>query len=109
MSEHIQHLTKETFDQACQQATEAKPLLVDFWAEWCGPCKAIAPVLEELAEERADSVTIGKVDVESQVELAQQFNVRAIPTLCVFVAGQMVSHRLGAASKREIEELISAR
>ena len=108
MSDKIKHLTSKDFDQTCTEASKEKPLLLDFWAEWCGPCKAIAPALEELAEERADSLTIGKVDVDAEGELAQRFNVQAIPTLCLVVDGEVVSHHTGAVSKKQLEAFIDS-
>ena len=78
------------------------PVLVDFWAEWCGPCKMIAPVLEEIAREQGDRVKIAKVNVDHAPALAARFDVRAIPTLLYFAGGQLRHQTIGAASKKAI-------
>jgi thioredoxin 1 len=80
-----------------------KPVVVDFWADWCGPCKMIGPALEEISDELADSVTIAKVDIMENTEIATKFGVQSIPLLIVFKDGQPVAQKLGAAPKSALK------
>ena len=95
-------LTRENFPT--QVLRSAAPVLVCFWAEWCGPCKTIGPVLDELADEYGDRVKIGRVDVDDQPALASEFGVRAVPTLLLLRGGRVASRFVGPSSKRELEE-----
>jgi thioredoxin 1 len=79
-----------------------KPVLVDFWAEWCGPCKMIAPLLDEIAKEKGDTVKVGKVDIDKNQSLSFKYNVRAIPTLLFFKNGQVVDQVTGMTSKKDL-------
>jgi thioredoxin len=101
MSEHIHHVTDDTFEPEVLQAQT--PVLVDYWAEWCGPCKMIAPILDELAEEFEGRVRIGKVNIDDQQALAAEYGVRAIPTLLLFQKGQVADQIVGAKSKRDLK------
>ena len=107
MSEKITHLTADTFKATIDGATT--PVLVDFWAPWCGPCKAIAPILEELAAELAGQITITKVNVDEHGELAAQYGIRAIPTLLFFKDGQIAEKIVGMTDKASLKAKIATK
>jgi len=104
MSENIVHVTDASFEADVLQSKT--PALVDFWAEWCGPCKMIAPILSEIADEYAGKIKICKVDVDSNPEAAAKFNVRGIPTLLVFKNGAVEATKVGALSKGQLVEFV---
>jgi thioredoxin 1 len=100
-SPNIVVLTQENFASEVLQSTT--PVLVDFWAEWCGPCKAITPILGELADEYENRVKIGKVNIDEQQGLASEYGIRAIPTLLLFDKGQVADQIVGLRSKRDLK------
>ena len=101
---NIVNLTQENF--AAEVLKASTPVLVDFWAEWCGPCKMIAPVLDELATEYAEQVKIVKVNIDQQQALAAEYGVRAIPTLLLFHKGEVADQMVGLRSKRDLKASI---
>lgn len=106
MSDKITTLTDATFDEVI--GSSDKPLLVDFWAEWCGPCKMIAPILEELATEQGEKFSIGKLDVDVNVATATKYSVMSIPTLLLFKDGEVVARLVGAKPKGALLQEITA-
>lgn len=98
-------ITDATFDQLVAQG---KPMVVDFWATWCGPCRMVGPYIEQLAEEYADSVIVGKVDVDENTDIAVRFGVRNIPTILFIKDGQIVDKQIGAVPKSVLEQKLKA-
>ena len=96
----IVHVTGATFDGV---VTSERPVLIDFWAPWCGPCRAIAPVLEEIAQELGDKVTIGKVNVDESPALAARYGVRSIPTILFVKDGVVKDQVIGAVPKQQLQ------
>ncbi len=104
MSEQIVHLTDATFEQEVLQSDV--PVVVDYWAEWCGPCKMIGPILEELAVEYGDKVKITKINIDENAQTPPKFGIRSIPTLMVFKGGEVEGTKVGAASKSDLTAFI---
>lgn len=102
MANAISTLTQANFAE--QIATSDKPVVVDFWAEWCGPCKLLAPILDEVAGENADKIAVAKVNVDENPDLARQFDIMSIPTLIVFKDGQPAHRFQGASGKAGLLE-----
>ena len=101
--------TVKTTDAAFETDVLASetPVLVDFWAEWCGPCKAIGPALEEISESLGDKITIAKLNIDENPSTPQAYNVRGIPTLLIFKNGEVIAEKIGASPKSELEKWLS--
>ena len=97
-------ITDGTFNELVVNA--AKPVLVDFWAEWCGPCKMIAPILDEVAKDMADKLQVAKLNVDEHGEIAQRYGIRGIPTLILFNQGEQVAQQVGAVSKSQLVQFL---
>ncbi len=100
MSEDM-NVTEQTFDEIIQKSKV--PVLIDFWAEWCGPCKMLTPVIEELAAEYGETVKIAKVNVDQQPNLAARYGIRSIPTIIIFRAGEIVEQLVGMQAKEALK------
>ena len=106
MSEHIHHVTDDTFEAEVLQAQS--PVLVDYWAEWCGPCKAIAPTLEEVAKEYSGKLKVAKVNVDENQEIPRKYGIRGIPTLMLFKNGNIEATKVGALSKSQLTAFLDS-
>ena len=106
MSDKIIHLTDDSFDSDVLKAEG--PILVDFWAEWCGPCKMIAPILDEIAEEYEGRLTITKLNIDDNQGTAPKYGIRGIPTLLLFRDGEVVATKVGALSKGQLKAFLDA-
>ena len=108
MGQNTKTVTDSTFD--AEVLGSDKPVLVDFWAEWCGPCKMVAPVLEEIAAENSDKITVAKVNIDENPEIARRYQIMSIPTMSVFAGGEVVKSIVGAKPKaallRDLEGIL---
>lgn len=104
MSDKIVQLSDDTFE--ADVLNSDKPVLVDFWAEWCGPCKMIAPILDEIANEYSDRITVGKLNVDHNSQTPPKYGIRGIPTLLLFKNGELAGTKVGALSKAQLAEFI---
>ncbi|MCE9787925.1 thioredoxin TrxA [Shewanella chilikensis] len=106
MSDKIVYLSDDSFENNVLKSE--LPVLVDFWAEWCGPCKMIAPILDDVAEEYAGKLTIAKLNIDQNNASPVKYGVRSIPTLLLFKNGELVANQVGALSKTQLKEFIDA-
>ena len=106
MREFTKEFTSDNFDTEVIKCE--KPVLVDFWAEWCGPCRAIAPIIEELADDYQGKVKVGKLNVDNDNQVASQYGVRSIPALLIFKNGTIVNQIVGAVPKTRITEVLDS-
>jgi len=105
-SDLIKHVTDASFETDVLKSNV--PVLVDFWAEWCGPCKMIAPILEETAKTYGETLSVVKLNVDENRQVPAQFGIRGIPTLMIFKAGQLAATKVGAMSKTQLAEFIGS-
>ena len=106
MSEHILHVTDSNFER--EVLLSGAPVLVDFWAEWCGPCKTIAPILDVVADEYAGKLTIAKVNIDDNPDIPARYGVRGVPTLMLFRSGNVESTQVGVLSKSQLKQFIDS-
>tara|TARA_B100000674_G_C37909692_1_gene947971 strand:- start:57 stop:377 length:321 start_codon:yes stop_codon:yes gene_type:complete len=97
-------ISDDTFEN--EVITKGKPIIVDFWAEWCGPCKQIGPILEDLSDEYKEKITIGKLDVDENPEIASKYQIRGIPTMMLFNNGTLIDTKVGMSSKSDLVQWI---
>ncbi|HMN45566.1 MAG TPA: thioredoxin TrxA [Povalibacter sp.] len=106
-SDTIKHITDASFEDDVLKS--GQPVLLDFWAEWCGPCKMIAPMLDEIADEYKSKVTIAKINIDDNPRTPQRFNVRGIPTLILFKNGQVEGQKVGALRKADLAAFLESK
>ena len=106
MSKYIVHVSDESFEKEVLKSTD--PVLIDYWAEWCGPCKMIAPILEELADEYGGKLKVAKLNIDENPETPPKYGIRGIPTLMIFKNGNVEATKVGAVSKSQLADFIES-
>ncbi|MDR2092479.1 MAG: thioredoxin TrxA [Azoarcus sp.] len=106
MSEHIHHVTDDTFEAEVLQST--LPVLIDYWADWCGPCKALAPILEDIAGDYSGRLKIAKLDIDENQQIPARFGIRGIPTLMIFKDGNLAATKVGLLPKSQLISFIDS-
>jgi len=106
MSDKIIHVTDSSFEEEVLKSE--RPVLLDYWAEWCGPCRMIAPILEEIADEYGERVTVAKINIDENQETPQKYAVRGIPTLMIFKEGNVAGTKVGALSRSQLSAFIDS-
>ncbi|MBT9611686.1 MAG: thioredoxin TrxA [Burkholderiales bacterium] len=106
MSEHIHYVSDDSFEQEVLQS--AMPVLVDYWADWCGPCKMIAPILDEVAQEYAGKIKVAKLNIDENQQTPPKYGIRGIPTLMIFKNGNVEATKVGALSKSQLTAFIDS-
>ena len=106
MNEHIKHVTDDSFEADVLKSDV--PVLVDYWAEWCGPCKAIAPLLDDIAREYSGKIKVAKVNVDENQQIPQKYGIRGIPTLMLFKGGNIEATKVGALSKSQLSAFLDS-
>ena len=106
MAENVSSVTDDSFQTEVIDASQAQPLMVDFWAEWCGPCRVLAPTVAEIAVEYTGRLKVVKLNVDENMNAAGRFNIRGIPTLLIFKGGQVADQIVGAVPKEQISKIV---
>lgn len=106
MNDKIIHVTDSSFEEEVLKSE--KPVILDYWAEWCGPCRMIAPILDEIADEYSDRITVAKINIDENQETPQKYAVRGIPTLMIFKEGDVAGTKVGAVSKSQLSAFIDS-
>ena len=107
MTESISNVSDSTFQSEVIEASKAQPVMVDFWAEWCGPCHALAPTVAEIAQDYSGKLKVVKLNVDENMSSAGRFNIRGIPTLLIFKSGQVADQIVGAVPKEQITKVLA--
>ena len=107
MAENISNVSDSTFQSEVIEASRAQPVMVDFWAEWCGPCHALAPTVAEIAQDYSGKLKVVKLNVDENMSSAGRFNIRGIPTLLIFKSGQVADQIVGAVPKEQITKVLA--